>query len=90
MSHADADESIYINTLNGNNNLDIDMERLEGKTVNEFTIKHLQSETIECVNGVFDNINAEFTRDEQEIATIQNNIVAIENELCDETAEREL
>jgi hypothetical protein len=38
MQHADADEVVFINTVDGTNNLDVDVTRLEGKTVNEFTI----------------------------------------------------
>jgi hypothetical protein len=38
MQHADGEEVVYINTIDGTNNLDIDVTRLEGKTINDFTI----------------------------------------------------
>ena len=34
-------EPIYINTIDGTNNFDVDVRKLEGKTLNNFTINHL-------------------------------------------------
>jgi hypothetical protein len=38
MQHADAEEVVFINTKDGTNNLEVNLERLEGKTLNDFTI----------------------------------------------------
>jgi hypothetical protein len=62
---------VFINTLDGSNNLDVNLTRLEGKTLNDFTIQHLQSDTINTVNGNFENINTEFKQDESEIAAMK-------------------
>jgi phosphoribosylformylglycinamidine (FGAM) synthase-like amidotransferase family enzyme len=64
LQNVASEQSIFINTISGDNNLKIDIEQLEGKELKNFKIDNLTSDVINCKYGNFENINTEFKTDE--------------------------
>ncbi|CAL5984041.1 Conserved_hypothetical protein [Hexamita inflata] len=79
------ENSVYINTKNNQSNIQIDINQLEGKTLNNFTIKNLRSNNIIISSQIDGDFNLEETIDElieahklnqQKIIEIQTQIEA--------------
>ncbi|CAL6049567.1 Conserved_hypothetical protein [Hexamita inflata] len=79
------ENSVFINTKNNQSNIQIDINQLEGKTLNNFTIKNLRSNNIIISSQIDGDFNLEETIDElieahklnqQKIIEIQTQIEA--------------
>ncbi|CAL5988048.1 YadA-like_family protein [Hexamita inflata] len=79
------ENSVYINTKNNQSNIQIDINQLEGKTLNNFTIKNLRSNNIIISSQIDGDFDLEETIDElieahklnqQKIIEIQTQIEA--------------
>ncbi|CAL6103559.1 Hypothetical_protein [Hexamita inflata] len=79
------ENSVFINTKNNQSNIQIDINQLEGKTLNNFTIKNLRSNNIIISSQIDGDFDLEETIDElieahklnqQKIIEIQNQIEA--------------
>ncbi|CAL6055124.1 Conserved_hypothetical protein [Hexamita inflata] len=79
------ENSVYINTKNNQSNIQIDINQLEGKTLNNFTIKNLRSNNIIISSQIDGDFDLEKTIDElidahklnqQKIIEIQTQIEA--------------
>ncbi|CAL6031032.1 Conserved_hypothetical protein [Hexamita inflata] len=79
------ENSVYINTKNNQSNIQIDINQLEGKTLNNFTIKNLRSNNIIISSQIDGDFDLEKTIDElidahklnqQKILEIQTQIEA--------------
>ncbi|CAL6059723.1 Conserved_hypothetical protein [Hexamita inflata] len=58
------ENSVYINTKNNQSNIQIDINQLEGKTLNNFTIKNLRSNNIIISSQIDGDFDLEKTIDE--------------------------
>ncbi|CAL6081078.1 Conserved_hypothetical protein [Hexamita inflata] len=58
------ENSVYINTKNNQSNIQIDINQLEGKTLNNFTIKNLRSNNIIISSQIDGDFDLEQTIDE--------------------------
>ncbi|CAL6054383.1 Conserved_hypothetical protein [Hexamita inflata] len=62
------ENSVYINTKNNQSNIQIDINQLEGKTLNNFTIKNLRSNNIIISSQIDGDFDLEKTIDELIVA----------------------
>ncbi|CAL5978264.1 Hypothetical_protein [Hexamita inflata] len=69
------ENSVYINTKNNQSNIQIDINQLEGKTLNNFTIKNLRTNNIIISSQIDGDFDLEETLDEM----IQNNKINVQN-----------
>ncbi|CAL6009728.1 putative_yadA-like protein [Hexamita inflata] len=69
------ENSVYINTKNNQSNIQIDINQLEGKTLNNFTIKNLRTNDIIISSQIDGDFDLEQTLDEM----ILNNKINVQN-----------